>query len=579
MPRATNTPDSTRDTAAPYLAPQAEAAPHYATRGLQYKYSHLKTPHIPPPKPPKERPALPKSVARKGRGQTTGKAAAVANAETHQGNITYSAADVKKKLIAPKLAAPTASEGEQGRSEHNPGPTREQPNNERLDSQPLQATTQNSADARTEGLASTLDPVEENNPRVSAIAQDVITSNSGAPGQLSTALVVRNTQGNQIAPTAALSTLLCTPRRQNCPVGYTTPTLVIVGNTQNWAHPAEDDMQIAPFVLNTSLQFDTSVLSIGLSPHPSRQLCIQCSEFNSWAPRPSELSDPQSASILNAFEEHHDTADFGQDIFQAQGQAPTTAAPTSAAPAPTLGFNTLFSTILGTIPPILPAAPAAPPSAHSSGPGLFHFPQNPPADATSRESSILRDEPVPAQVLPASRTGSAAPEPRHGHDGQWQLSVAPSSFRLSHAHLPPHVRRPETYRPNLLRQGDFTYDQVCFIKQMKHRWAFYLCADDPFPINVLHAQEVCMAYAEKTLNTSHVAYDISQHAFDYVRKKDLGIRNGFLCGLLKAVEEYYDVTPSSVSKIDSLISNVNFAHGSFNLVVSTHPELGAGTKY
>ncbi|KAG8702466.1 hypothetical protein FRC08_003471 [Ceratobasidium sp. 394] len=543
MPRATDKPGSARDAAAPYPAPQAEEAPRYATRGLQYKYSHSKSPHIPPPKPPTERPALPKSVARKGRGK-----AAAATAKTSE-------------------AAPTAHEDEQGEPEHNSGPAREEPNPESHDSELPQITAQDSAGTHVEHSASVSNPLNENNPHLSAIAQGATTSESGPSGQLNTALVVRNTPGNQITPTTTLNSLLCTPRRQNRPIGYATPAVVIVGNSQDWTRPAHDDMQIAPFVPNPSLQFDTSMFSISVSPHPARQLCIQRSSFNSWAPPPSEFANPQSASGLDAFEERYDTADLGQDYFQPQGQAPIASAPTSTAPAPASDFNTLYSTILGTIPPILPAAPAAPAApvpTRASGPGLLHFPQNPPANAASRESSMLRDEPVPAQALPAIRAGSAVPEPGHGHDSLWQSSVAPSSFRLSRAHLP-HVHRPETYRPNLLQQSDFTYDQVCFIKQMRYRWNFYLCAEDPFPINVLPAQEICMVYAETTLNVSRIDYDISQPAFDYVRKKDSGIRNGFLCGLLKAVEECYDVTPSSVAKIDSLVSNVNFAHTSYDL--------------
>ncbi|KAG9080387.1 hypothetical protein FS749_008018 [Ceratobasidium sp. UAMH 11750] len=74
-----------------------------------------------------------------------------------------------------------------------------------------------------------------------------------------------------------------------------------------------------------------------------------------------------------------------------------------------------------------------------------------------------------------------------------------------------------------------------------------------------------MVYAKTVLNVLHMEHDISQHAFDYVRKKDSGICNGFLCSLLKAVKECYDITPSSVAKINSLILNVNFAHTAYDM--------------
>ncbi|KAG9086705.1 hypothetical protein FRC06_002978, partial [Ceratobasidium sp. 370] len=49
-----------------------------------------------------------------------------------------------------------------------------------------------------------------------------------------------------------------------------------------------------------------------------------------------------------------------------------------------------------------------------------------------------------------------------------------------------------------------------------------------------------------------------------VRKKDSGIRNGFLHGLLKDVEECYGMNTTSKHKLAGLISNANFAHVSYD---------------
>ncbi|KAG9079382.1 hypothetical protein FRC06_007764 [Ceratobasidium sp. 370] len=349
-----------------------------------------------------------------------------------------------------------------------------------------------------------------------------------------------------------LSNPLRTPRRPNHPVGFTTPTVVLIQNPQDWRNSNHDDMQITPFMPNTSIPFDTSILAISMSP----QIHTRQSGFNSWMPRESKLADPRSGSGLSSVEFRETT-----DMFQSKPS--TQVATTFAAPAPATDFNTLYATIMSTIPPTLLVAPVTPAPVNSwPGPSPLTLPQNPSTEVVLHESSVLRNDQVLAQ---ASRASSVTPGAGHGSEDIWHSSVVPSGFRLPRALLPPPRSQPDGPHPGSLRQGDFTHDQVSFNNQMKHRWSFYLSTEDPFPINVLPAQELCMSYAEKVLGVTRMAYQISQCNFDYVCRKDSNIRNGFLSGLLKDVEQDYDVTTASGSKIDRLVLNMNFAHKSFDV--------------
>ncbi|KAG9079756.1 hypothetical protein FRC06_007503, partial [Ceratobasidium sp. 370] len=99
------------------------------------------------------------------------------------------------------------------------------------------------------------------------------------------------------------------------------------------------------------------MFSVTVSPHLSCQCYIQHSGFNSQALCPSKFANLQSGSGLETIEEHHDTANLGKNVFRPHNQAPTAPAPTSMAPAPVSNFNTLYNTVLGSIPPTSPAAP------------------------------------------------------------------------------------------------------------------------------------------------------------------------------------------------------------------------------
>ncbi|KAG9075542.1 hypothetical protein FS749_012777 [Ceratobasidium sp. UAMH 11750] len=446
----------------------------------------------------------------------------------------------------------TAGQSEQGGSE--PGQHElEQHNPETSSSELLPANMSGSAVTHARDSA----PQTGDTSHFPAIPEDTNISSFDTSQDMSTALVLHSAQSNQATSMIASSNPLSTPRRPNRPIGFSTPAVVIFQNSQDWTQPNHDDLQIAPFVPNTSIPFDTSVLSITMSPHPnSRQICIQQSGFGSWVPRGSELAPPHLGAGLNIFGESHNVTDFSEDVFQSQS--------TQAVTAPAADFNTLFTAVMGNIPPTLPTAPMTPAPNASANPRLRQLTQGPSSTASSREGSMLRDDPVPSQSLPASRAGSAALEAGQENGDCWRSSVAPSSFQLSRAYLPP--RPPSnSYRPNSLRQGDFTHEQVVFIKYMKHRWCFYLVTEDPFPTNVFPAREACFLYAEKVLNVSRASCQLSQ-IFDYVRKKDSNIRNTFLSGLLLAVEESYDVNTTSGTKIDGLISNLNFAHRSWDTV-------------
>ncbi|KAG8703835.1 hypothetical protein FRC08_002612 [Ceratobasidium sp. 394] len=562
MPRI-NKSTTSQQSAAPYPVPEvvleavpeaaveeaAEPGHRYGTRRMAYKFSKSKAPVIPPPAATQgaTSPASVNCTEKRPYGNKGAGAAVTAANETGEGNAaTCSQAD----QIDQGESQPEQRELEQ----HN----LEVPN-----SGPLPFNTPGSAVVHADDSHSGSIPQIGHLPQLPTISEDTTTPSTSQ--DMSTALVLRNTQGNQAASITTSSTLFSTPRRPNRPVGFNTPALVIIQNSQDWTQSNHDDLQIAPFIPNPSIPLDTSVLSISVSPHPnSRQICIQQSGFSSWMPRESEFAPPQSGASLNTPSKTHTAMNFNQDVFQAQ--------PTRAIEAPPNQFKRLYDTIMGTIPPVLPTAPMTPAPNALANPRLLQLPQGPPSAASSRESSILRDEPVPAQALHASRVSStsrassAAPEAGHGSNDTWRSSVAPSSFQLSRAYLPPASRPPgysNGYRPNSLRQGNFTYEQVIFIKYMKYRWAFSLATEDPFPINVLPAREACFSYAEKTLEVSRTSCQLSQ-VFDYVRKKDSGIRNSFLNGLLLAVEESYDVNTTSGLKIDDLISNMNFAHASWD---------------
>ncbi|KAG8721107.1 hypothetical protein FRC09_008467 [Ceratobasidium sp. 395] len=100
---------------------------------------------------------------------------------------------------------------------------------------------------------------------------------------------------------------------------------------------------------------------------------------------------------------------------------------------------------------------------------------------------------------------------------------------------------------------------------MRHRYQWYLLTQDPFPLNIFTAWEMCILYAEESLGGSRAEYDINHTVFNYVRGKEANIRNGFADGVLKSVEEWYEVNLSTVNKINTLVRGSNYAYTSFDL--------------
>ncbi|KAG9087312.1 hypothetical protein FS749_003001 [Ceratobasidium sp. UAMH 11750] len=531
MPRDTNKP--TKNTTA--NPPVAAGTPRYGLRGVQYKYSHSKAPHVPPPKPPKERPALPQSIARKGKNQRTVTQAAPADTGINQVDALVD--QDNQVQPEPERLAPEA---------HN--------------FNPISASASTSISAQAENTPSVLDSIAEN---ASMVTEEISTPGIEASQRLNTAPSTQNTQAHgHISLTMPLGNPLCTPRRSNPSIGFTSPAVVIFQTPPNWARFDQDDSQMPPFVPNTSIPFDTSTFLARSPPALTRYPNSLDSGPSSLAFRATEFADPGSGPALN--EQPRNASTLAEDVFRPQ---PTL---TIAAPVQSTNFNTMYTTIMRTIPSILPVAPMTLVPARSSGSAPLRFPSKSSSNITSREGSALPDDLVPAQDLSVSQNTALGLVATREQGSLWHSSVAPSSHRLSRMHLPtPRTRAShpeETQHMMYLRQGDFKYDQVTFIKHMKHRWCLYLAAQDPFPINILPAQELCISYAEQVLQASHAQYNITQEAFDYVRKKDSNIRNSFLSGLLNVVEEGYDVTAASGDKIDELIKNLNFAHNSYDLI-------------
>ncbi|QRW07096.1 hypothetical protein RhiLY_06095 [Ceratobasidium sp. AG-Ba] len=548
MPRIESQPAVSSQHTTPYPSLPEEPATdgrRYHTRRIPLKFSHTKAPFVEPPKPPRTRPPVPKSVARKG------------NRDMAQ-QPTSSVSETGEGAVGSTLANHTS------RTQTEPPPNRSSeqrappvPDAEQLGSNtsaPANVTTGNIPSASS----SQLNPISS----LPAMPEDTEIESISTEG-VNAALAGSGVQGNSASVSMLPSNPFATPRRPNRPASFTTPAVVIIQGTQDWSRPDHDNSQFPAFVPNTSAPFDTSVFSFNVSPHPnSRHIQIQQSGFSSWNPQQSEFAPPQSGSTpLN---DAHDLAGLNQQLFQAPH---ITALSAPALPTPAADANALYTAIIGTLPPHFPTVPTASVSAHPfNSPSVLERPQNTPSTASAGVDSVQHG----GQIVAISHANSLALDPVPGSNSTWQSAVAPSSIQLSTVRLPcPPITTPSqisqnSYRPNALRQGQFQYDEVVFSNYMKHRWVFYLATEDPFPINVYPARELCVAYAEQTLNFPRTQFPIMQ-IFDFVRRKDSNIRNRFLDGLLLAVEQSYDVnTKTPPEKIKELISNLNFAHTSYD---------------
>ncbi|QRV81258.1 hypothetical protein RhiJN_09273 [Ceratobasidium sp. AG-Ba] len=557
----------------------------YQTRRVALKFSHTKTPYVPPPRPPRERPPVPKSVAQKGpkstqstnatNEQTPDQALSLTTTKPTQQAKSESIPQCESEKTTPDVSVPKAlstiqslsnapipklastmeaipnvpdPESQLSCSVLNPVP---QPAPSVSNPMPTSVTPY-SAGAQIESLVSASYTQEDSGSRLPTIPEYVEIGRNNSFAGADTALVHHNSQVATVTPS---SNHFATPRRANRPAGFATPALVIIQNSQDYY-----DSQFPTFVPNSTIPFNTSVLSIRLPPHLSPcQNYNQQSSFGPWTPSQSEFAPPESGSVvLSGF---HDTKDLNQDVFQAPC---ATLAAVPVAKAPNTDVNMLYTAILSTLPPSLPAAPLASAGSHPfTTPGLLEVP-----DRTMHPDFTLRNELVITQALSTPNASSMPSGATPGNQIVRRPSLALSNAQLAntHASVPP-TSAPTTnpYRPNQLRQYQFQYDEVVFGNQMKHRWGLFLATEDPFPTNILPAWEACISYAEQVLKSPRGQYPISQ-LFDFVRKKDSNIRNSFLSGLLLVVEQKYDINnKTSTEKLNELISNINFAHISYDL--------------
>ncbi|QRW15417.1 hypothetical protein RhiLY_14416 [Ceratobasidium sp. AG-Ba] len=547
MPRAGRQTISIPEPTVPYPPPTESSAedtasnePRYHTRRVGLKFSHTKTPFIPPPLPPKDQPPVPKSVARKG-SKSTQSTTAVGE-QTHEDTPSFATPN-QTQQVEPEAVL-----------ERNPNqavPTAPNPN-------PPSADTPDIVGASVES-PSLEPPLQENNvSHLPPIPENIGIEPTNSVWTVDTALVPHSSQA---VTNTLLSNPFATPGRINRPAGFATPTtMVLIQNSHD-----RPEHQFHSFIPNPFIPLDPSLLSITLSPCPSpRQNYNQQSGFGSWTPRQNEFAPPESGSGLSGTS-NRTTA--GQDVFGVT-QATLTAIPTLTVPR--MDVNSLYTTIVNTLPTFLPATPLASTLihsfAHSISPGLAGY----SASGSSAHSDVVsHNELVLAQPHLASHANPATPDTVHGSQIVQRSSSTSSSAQLPNVRLPSvptTTPSAAAYRPNLLRQNQFQYDEVVFSNYMKYCWILYLATEDPFPTNVFPAREACISYAEEALKTPRGQYPLAQ-LFDFVRKKDSNIRNSYLTGLLQIVEQAYNVnnkTPSE--RLNDLINNLNFAHASFDLV-------------
>ncbi|KAG8721528.1 hypothetical protein FRC09_007767 [Ceratobasidium sp. 395] len=488
-------------------------------------------PHVPPPNPPTERPPVPESAAVRKRRNAKAKQAATETDTTSQ--------------------EPANESGQQSEPEQT-GSARHEPKQPNPDSRNTELRPAHSSDPSS--AASELPAIRPNPPTPTA---DSLAAMPEHTNILTTASLEQGHEFTSLIPTSN-NPPFSTPRQANhAPIGFATPALFILGNQPNWtqANNNTDAQFPAPFVPNHSIPFDTTFLN---NISPQRPGSMQA-PFGNYGYGNTEFADPrpgpsatETGSVVGPIQPN-----TAQDIFHLNS-VPIV--------APAWNYNLLYTTVMGTMPTFLPPAPIAPSSSnisHSSG------------HPTWGESSALRDDPVPAQATSALRISFVPPDMASRHQDSHESLLAPQTTRHSSSHAPTYAPSAPP-RPNSLRQGDFTYDQVVAIKHMRHRYQWYLVTEDLFPINVFTARERCILHAEDVLGASRTVYNINNTVFDFVRGKEAGIRHGFTVGLLKIVEKGYQVNPSTGSKLATLIQDSNFTKkvaGRF-----LHPCIGAVVK-
>ncbi|CAE7102803.1 unnamed protein product [Rhizoctonia solani] len=246
---------------------------------------------------------------------------------------------------------------------------------------------------------------------------------------------------------------------------------------------------------------------------------------------------------------------------------------------PTSNFSRMFNTIRQTL---LPPVPSVTRNLNSSTAMVcmptsnvtctaYAYPEPlAPSGGTSCSHSVRHTSGVTSHNGLVSRAGSLARNDWSSREGSVARdSPAPSTTTSQfHAHTSSSRSRVPQEAPQpqrSLRQRDFTYEQVVFMRAMTKRWHWHLISVDSFPINTSTALELCIQYAEQNLGVSRKDCSIGRPSLDFVRKKDSSIRNSFQVGLLSIIEEGYHVNTKTVNKLNELIGHSNYIYAEYDI--------------
>lgn len=286
---------------------------------------------------------------------------------------------------------------------------------------------------------------------------------------------------------------ICTPRRPTQSGHSTTPTVVIFSQPPDWALFDDDhDKNFPPYASISSLPFD----------QPEG---IQAT--NSVASLTDNICNPPSPPIDDPFSSDPD------QIYPSQSSSDLRLlrSGTSASDSSGIGIRSPVTIQLTprriTAPAALPTQPAPirPTFSDLRNAVLQSMPPLP------NSALILASAAAPALAIPPGSssvpvfTSGPAPVPYVSEPTSQHVAVLNSY----------HPQAPHDPQP-VLRQSNFSYDEVAFIDAMTKRWTFYLATDHCFPATKLQPQEACIAYAEKVLSESRTAYPNIRLMFNYV---------------------------------------------------------------
>lgn len=303
----------------------------------------------------------------------------------------------------------------------------------------------------------------------------------------------------QVQPTPIRSNMRAplgpnTPQASGPVITVSSPTPLVFRQVPSWALDSDDRSILNPsFVPNPNLQLDFSSIPQGTTPGDRFMAtnslgCQSRVAHRQQTPANHAPAVPASSLALGA---HANSV--------SRAPSPSLSATRFAASAsPALPFNHLFATDPNNAqrrsisPGLFQVHSSGNTTVHASCPSSRGPTPQPPALTTlhSAISQSLLTEPVP---LPLNSTTTIPNQ-----------AVAPATQNPA----------PSTSMKNL--RGTFTYEQNEFITWMKYRWEWFLLTEDAFPVNLAHAQESTIAYAEKQLNTTRTAAGITKRVFDYV---------------------------------------------------------------